>query len=51
MAEKIFNRTHYIRIDGPDRQSKPKLRPIDPEFWTVEDELPDPIRALCEGWQ
>jgi hypothetical protein len=25
------------------RQSKPKLRPIDPEFWTVENELPDPI--------
>lgn len=22
---------------------KPKLRPIDPEFWTVENELPDPI--------
>jgi hypothetical protein len=25
------------------RQSKPKLRPADPEFWTVENELPDPI--------
>lgn len=25
------------------RQEKPKLRPIDPEFWTVENELPDPI--------
>lgn len=25
------------------RQSQPKLRPIDPEFWTVENELPDPI--------
>lgn len=25
------------------RQSKPKLRPIDPEFWTIENELPDPI--------
>jgi hypothetical protein len=24
-------------------QSKSKLRPIDPEFWTVENELPDPI--------
>lgn len=21
----------------------PRLRPIDPEFWTVENELPDPI--------
>jgi hypothetical protein len=25
------------------RQAKPKLRPIDPEFWTVDNELPDPI--------
>ena len=25
------------------RKSKPKLRPIDPEFWTIENELPDPI--------
>lgn len=25
------------------RQSRPKLRPIDPEFWTVENELPDPL--------
>ncbi|MEW6397465.1 MAG: hypothetical protein AB1582_23355 [Pseudomonadota bacterium] len=25
------------------RQSKPKFRSIDPEFWTVENELPDPI--------
>jgi len=25
------------------RQSAPRLRPIDPEFWTVENELPDPI--------
>jgi hypothetical protein len=25
------------------RQSKAKLRPIDPEFWTVESALPDPI--------
>jgi len=25
------------------RQLKSKLRPIDPEFWTVENELPDPI--------
>ncbi|WP_245258104.1 hypothetical protein [Afipia sp. 1NLS2] len=22
---------------------KSKLRPIDPEFWTVENELPDPF--------
>lgn len=25
------------------RQAKPKLRPIDAEFWTVENELPDPL--------
>lgn len=25
------------------RQSKPKLRPIDPKFWTVENELTGPI--------
>lgn len=25
------------------RQSKPKLRPIDPSFWTVEIDLPEPI--------
>lgn len=25
------------------RQLKPKLRPIDPQFWTVENELPDPL--------
>ncbi|WP_454642922.1 hypothetical protein [Bradyrhizobium liaoningense] len=25
------------------KELKPKLRPIDPEFWTVENELPDPI--------
>lgn len=25
------------------KQSKPKLRPIDQEFWTVENELPDPL--------
>ena len=24
-------------------QAKPKLRPIDPEFWTIENELPDPL--------
>ncbi|GAA3846323.1 hypothetical protein GCM10022626_14110 [[Pseudomonas] carboxydohydrogena] len=25
------------------RQLKSKLRPIDPESWTVENELPDPL--------
>jgi hypothetical protein len=25
------------------KQSKSKLRPIDKEFWTVENELPDPL--------
>lgn len=25
------------------KQAKPELRPIDPEFWTIENELPDPL--------
>lgn len=25
------------------RQDKPKLRPIDPGFWTVDNELSDPL--------
>lgn len=32
------------------RQLKSKLRPIDPEFWTVENELPDPFPFSTADW-